>query len=228
MGGAEDTLSGEEHLRGDAVDGIAAVADDAGEIGAYIGVYQEHDGHDHQRLTDRAPAGLQHQQNQNGAEDDIQLRGITAALGQGIQRCDDIHIDSHSRKGHDPVVNGHLVRVVLFKLKADKAQEQAKGEGGHTLDHGGEQAEHSGIDLENSPQDADYGDHSLNAGRKMFQAVAGLNLKLVEVHIHDLVFFLFKDTHDLPPIFSLRAAREGQTDTYRYTQIKASGKHSEK
>ena len=153
-------------------------------------------------------AGFQNQQDQNRTKDDIQLGGITAALGQSVQRCDNVHIDTDSCQSHDPVIDGDLMSIALFELKTNKAQEEAKGQGCHTLDHRREQAEHGGIDLENGPQDTNCSDHLLDPRRKLLQAIAGFDFEFVEVNIHDLVFFLFKDTHDLPPIFSWETAQE--------------------
>ena len=60
---------------------------------------------------------------QDDAEHNIQLGGISTALSQRIQRYNNINVDSNGSKGKNPVINRDLLSISLLHLEADEAKE---------------------------------------------------------------------------------------------------------
>ena len=109
----------------DPVPGVAPVLEDAREGPAEQGVEQEDDGQDGQRPAAQAAGGHQHQHDQDGAQDDVDV--LTREAGGDEHRVADEDVDGHDhRQGdEDPVVPGDLLAAGLLEGRIEgEAQDE--------------------------------------------------------------------------------------------------------
>ena len=113
-GRAVDAVDVRGEVGHDPVPGVAPVLEDAREGPAVDGVDQEDDGQDGQRPAAEPLRGHQHQHDQDGAQDDVDL--LTREAGGDERRIADEDVDGHGdgQGNEDPVIPGDLLAAGLL------------------------------------------------------------------------------------------------------------------
>ena len=114
-GGAVDAVDIGGEIGDDAVPVIAPVHEETGHIPAEYGIDQEDDGQDAQGRTAESAGALQHQQDQDRTEDNV--NGLALEAGGDEYGIADEYIDGHDRRQSeaDPVVPYDFFPAGLFK-----------------------------------------------------------------------------------------------------------------